>query len=38
LAPRTVNGGFDLGFRAADEFEVGGDQGLLGFDLGDDGK
>jgi len=33
-----VNGGFDLGLHAPDEFAVGVDQGLLGFDFGDDGQ
>jgi len=37
VTPHPVNGALDLGFHAADEFAVGGDQGLLGFDLGDDG-
>ncbi len=35
--PYAVDGGLDFGFHAADEFAVGVDQGLLGFDLGDDG-
>jgi len=36
-APHPVDSGFDLGLHAADEFAIGGDQGLFGFDLGDDG-
>ena len=30
-------GGLDLLLEAGDQFAVGGDQRLLGFDLGDDG-
>lgn len=37
FAPHPVDRGFDLGLHAADQFAVGVDEGLLGFDLGDDG-
>ena len=35
--PHPVNRGLDLGLHAADQFAVGVDEGLLGFDLGGDG-
>ena len=37
LAPDAGEGGLDLLLEAGDQFAVGGDQHLLGFDLGDDG-
>ncbi|WP_309678936.1 hypothetical protein [Polaromonas sp.] len=38
LLPHTPsNHGFYLGRHAADQFAVGVNEGLLGFDLGDDG-
>ena len=37
LAPDAGEGGLDLLLEAGDQFAVGGDQRLLGFDLGDDG-
>jgi len=36
LAPNAGEGGLDLFLEASDQFAVGGDQHLLGFDLGDD--
>ena len=35
--PDAGEGGLDLLLEAGDQFAVGGDQRLLGFDLGDDG-
>ena len=37
FTPHAVDGGFDFGFEAGDQLPVGIDQGLLGFDFGDDG-
>ena len=37
FAPDAGEGGLDLLLEAGDQFAVGGDQRLLGFDLGDDG-
>ena len=37
FAPDAGEGGLDLFLEAGDQFAVGGDQRLLGFDLGDDG-
>ena len=37
FAPDAGEGGLDLVLEAGDQFAVGGDQRLLGFDLGDDG-
>ena len=37
LAPDAGESGLDLLLKASDQFEVGGDQHLLSFDLGDDG-
>ena len=37
FTPDTGEGGLDLLLEAGDQFAVGGDQRLLGFDLGDDG-
>ena len=37
LAPDAGEGGLDLLLEAGDQFAVGGNQRLLGFDLGDDG-
>jgi hypothetical protein len=37
LPPHPRKGGLDLLLEAGDQFSVGGDQGLLSFDLGDDG-
>ena len=37
FAPDAGEGGLDLGFEARNQFAVGGDQRLLGFDFGDDG-
>ena len=36
-SPHAGEGGLDLLLKAGDQFAVGGDQHLLGFDLGDDG-
>ena len=35
--PHAGEGGLDLLLEAGDQFAVGGDEELLGFDLGDDG-
>jgi hypothetical protein len=37
LAPHAGKRGLNLLLKACDEFAVGGDQCLLGFDFGDDG-
>ena len=37
FAPDAGEGGLDFFLEAGDQFAVGGDEGLLGFDLGDDG-
>ncbi|MBU6403740.1 MAG: hypothetical protein KGQ84_03395 [Proteobacteria bacterium] len=37
MAPDAGEGGLDFLLEAGDEFAVGGDQCLLGLDLGDDG-
>ena len=37
VSPDAREGGLDLLLEAGDQFAVGGDQRLLGFDLGDDG-
>ncbi|WP_168708896.1 hypothetical protein [Metallibacterium scheffleri] len=37
MAPDAGAGGLDFLREAGDEFAVGGDQHLFGFDLGDDG-
>jgi hypothetical protein len=37
LAPHAGECGLDFLLEAGDQFAVGGDQRLLGFDLGDDG-
>ena len=37
ISPGVGDGGLDFFLEAGDEFAVGGDEGLLGFDLGDDG-
>jgi hypothetical protein len=37
VAPNAGEGGLDFLLEAGDQFAVGGDQRLLGFDLGDDG-
>ncbi len=36
VAPDAGEGGLDFLLEAGDQFPVGGDEGLLGFDLGDD--
>lgn len=35
--PNPIDGGFDLGLEAGDQFAIGIDQRLLGFDFGNDG-
>ena len=37
FAPDAGKGGLDLFLEAGDQFAVSGDEGLLSFDLGDDG-
>jgi hypothetical protein len=37
LAPYAREGGLDFSLEAGDQFTVGGDQGLFGFDFGDYG-
>ena len=37
VSPDAGEGGLDLALETGDEFAVGGDEGLLGFDFGDDG-
>ena len=37
ISPDAGEGGLDFFLEAGDQFAVGGDQRLLGFDLGDDG-
>ena len=36
LGPDAGDGGLDFLFEALDQFAIGGDEGLLGFHLGDD--
>ncbi len=38
MAPHPVDSGLDLGLHAADEFAIGGNEGLLDFDLGEGGQ
>lgn len=37
FSPDAGEGGLDFGFEAGDEFAVGVNEGLFGFDFGDDG-